>query len=98
MPWLPPVQEMPVMVAVLPFRTQTFDPSLRLTLAIWLLCRFENVSVSSSFQYWMLFRWHIVSLIPSAVLEFTTVRPVPLGAAPLGLNSLTSSQPFVPYA
>ena len=77
MPWLPPVQVTPVIVAVLPFRIQTVDPSERLTLAIWLLCRFENTSESSSVEYWMLFRWHIASLILSAVFELTTVLTVP---------------------
>src|SRR5262245_2680163 len=57
MPWLPPVQVAPVIVAVLPFMIQVVDPSERLTFAIWLLCRFENTSESSSFEYWMLFRW-----------------------------------------
>src|SRR6185436_7312952 len=98
MPWLPPVQVAPVIVAVLPFMIQVVDPSERLTFAIWLLCRFENTSESSAIEYWMLFRWHMASLIRSAVFELTTVLPVPPGAAPLGLNSLTSSQPFAPYA
>ena len=52
-----------MIVAVLPFMIQIVEPSERLTFAIWLLCRFENTSESSGIEYWMLFRWHMLSLI-----------------------------------
>ncbi len=52
----------------------------------------EKISVSSCFEYWMLFTWHC-PVVPSAACEFTMVRTLPSG-----VRCLMSLQPSVPLS